>query len=251
MKQAVILAGGRGRRLEPYTTVLPKPLMPVGDMSILEIVIRQLVHSGFADITLAVGYLSELIMAFCGDGSRWRARIRYSLEEKPLGTAGPLALIEGLDEPFLLMNGDVLTTLDYEAVYQYHLEGDALITIATHKRHVQINLGVVELDSDGWLSAYIEKPTFDYRVSMGIYVVDPSVLAAITPGTYLDLPDLVRSTIPQRKVRAYKFDGYWQDIGNPNDYEAVLDDFERMRAMLVPGAPPPADASDSKLPDRL
>jgi NDP-sugar pyrophosphorylase family protein len=234
MKRAVVLAGGVGRRLAPYTTVLPKPLMPLGDMSILEVVIRQLAHCGFKEITLAVGHLSELIMAVCGTGSKWGVDISYSPEERPLGTAGPLALIKGLDEPFLVMNGDILTTLDYAAFYRHHLDTDALITVATAKRQVEISLGVLELDDADRLKAYIEKPEFDYQVSMGVYVMDPEVIRDIAPGDHLDLPDLVRSAIALSKAQAYCFDGYWKDIGSRSDYEVAVTDFERMRLMFLP-----------------
>lgn len=236
MKRAVVLAGGVGSRLAPYTTVLPKPLMPVGDMSILEVVIRQLAHFGFSDITLAVGYLSELIMAVCGDGSRWGVHIRYSLEERPLGTAGPLTLLDPPDSPFLVMNGDVLTTLDFAELYRQHHETGALITVATTEREVQIELGVLELDSQRRVTNYIEKPKFEYQVSMGIYVMDPAVLGHMPPGTRIDLPDLVRATAPLGRVQAYRFHGYWRDIGNRSDYESAIADFDRMRARFLPAA---------------
>jgi NDP-sugar pyrophosphorylase family protein len=234
-KRAVILAGGRGRRLEPYTTVLPKPLMPVGEMSILEVVVRQLVHAGFRDLTMAVGHLPELLMAVCGDGSRWGAQIRYSRETTPLGTAGPLSLITDLDRPFLVMNGDILTDLAYDEVYRNHLESEAWITIATYRRAIQVDLGVVEIDPQGYITGYNEKPTFEYRASMGIYVVDPRALAEITVGQYLDFPDLVKRLIPRGKVRAHLFEGYWKDIGRPDDYKSAIEDFERLKSKLVPG----------------
>jgi NDP-sugar pyrophosphorylase family protein len=128
--QAVILAGGKGRRLRPYTTVLPKPLMPLGDMPIIEVVLRQLAASGFDQVTVAVGYLAELLMAYCGDGSKFGLELRYSREEEPLGTAGPLALIDGLDDTFLVMNGDVLTSLDLRGLVQQHRASGAAATTA-------------------------------------------------------------------------------------------------------------------------
>lgn len=236
VKQAVVLAGGLGRRLAPYTTVLPKPLMPIGDMSILEVVIRQLAYCGFGRITLAVGYLSELVMAVCGDGSRWGVDIRYSLEDESLGTAGPLALLDGFDEPFLVMNGDILTTLDYAALYRHHMEGEALVTIATTRRQVKIDLGVLEFDAANCLTGYVEKPLLNYRVSMGVYVMDPAVRPLI-PRAHVDLPELIRRAVPVGKVQAYPFDGYWKDIGSPADYEAAVADFARMRSTFLPGHP--------------
>ncbi len=232
--QAVILAGGRGRRLRPYTTILPKPLMPLGDMPIIEVVLRQLAAAGFDEAILAVGYLAELMMAYCGDGSKFGLRVRYSKEEEPLGTAGPLALIDSLDDAFLVMNGDVLTTLDFRAMIDQHRSSDATITIATHRRQQQINYGVIESDATNQITAYIEKPVFPYQVSMGIYLLEPAVLRHITPGVYLDLPDLVRRLIDANfPVKAYPFDGYWLDIGRHDDYEQAVEEFEAMRPALL------------------
>ncbi len=232
--KAVILAGGKGRRLRPYTTVLPKPLMPLGDMPIVEVVLRQLAAFGFEEVTLAVGYLAELLMAYCGDGSKFGLRVRYSKEEEPLGTAGPLALIEGLDDTFLVMNGDVLTSLDLAALVRQHRSSGAVATIATHRREQQINYGIIESDESRRITAYVEKPHYHYQVSMGVYVLEPEVLNAMQPGVYLDLPDLVRGLMAAgRPVLAYPFDGYWLDIGRHDDYEQAVEEFEAMRASLL------------------
>ncbi|MCS6844132.1 MAG: sugar phosphate nucleotidyltransferase [Caldilineales bacterium] len=233
--KAVILAGGKGRRLRPYTTVLPKPLMPLGDLPIIEVVLRQLAAYGFDDVVMAVGYLAELLMAVCGDGSRFGVRLRYSREEEPLGTAGPLALIEGLDDTFLVMNGDVLTTLDLAALVAAHRRSGALATIATHQRQQQINYGIVESDGANRITAYIEKPVYHYQVSMGIYALEPAVLRFVPRGQYLDLPDLVRRLLAAgHPVHAYPFDGYWMDIGRPDDYERAVEEFDAMRPLLLP-----------------
>lgn len=233
--KAVILAGGKGRRLRPYTTVLPKPLMPLGDMPIIEVVLRQLAASGFDEVILAVGYLAELMMAYCGDGSKFGLRVRYSKEEEPLGTAGPLALIDGLDDTFLVMNGDVLTSLDLAAMVRQHRAGGAVATIATHQRQHQINYGIIESTAERRVTAYIEKPVHHYQVSMGIYVLEPAVLRAIPSNKYLDLPDLVRRLIDAAlPVEVYPFDGYWLDIGRHDDYEQAVEEFESMRAALLP-----------------
>ncbi len=232
--KAVILAGGKGRRLRPYTTVLPKPLMPLGDMPIIEVVLRQLAACGFDQVTVAVGYLAELMMAYCGDGSKFGLNLSYSREEEPLGTAGPLALIEGLDDTFLVMNGDVLTTLDFRALVQRHCASGAAATIATHQRQQQINYGIIESDEHHQVSAYIEKPTYRYQVSMGIYVLEPAVLDFVPRGQYLDLPDLARQLMTaDRPVMAYPFDGYWLDIGRHDDYEQAVEEFEAMRPELL------------------
>lgn len=233
--KAVILAGGKGRRLRPFTTVLPKPLMPLGEMPIVEVVLRQLAANGFEEVTLAVGYLAELMMAYCGDGSKFGLQVRYSREEQPLGTAGPLALVEGLDDTFLVMNGDVLTTLDLPALVARHRASGAAATIATHRRQQQINYGIIESDDDDRVTAYIEKPVHHYQVSMGVYVLEPAVLTRITPGEYLDLPDLVRQLMAEgQPVMAYPFDGYWLDIGRHDDYEQAVEEFEAMQAQLLP-----------------
>ena len=232
---AIILAGGKGRRLRPYTTVLPKPLMPLGDMPIIEVVLRQLAAHGFDEVTIAVGYLAELLMAYCGDGSKFGLRLSYSREEQPLGTAGPLALVDGLDDTTLVLNGDVLTTLDFSALLQQHRSSGAVATIATHQRQQQINYGIIENDAAGQVTAYIEKPTHHYQVSMGIYALEPAALRRIPRGQYLDLPDLVRQLMAEgERVMAYPFDGYWMDIGRHDDYEQAVEEFEKMLPLLLP-----------------
>lgn len=233
--RAVILAGGKGTRLAPYTTVLPKPLMPIGDMPILEIVLRQLAHHGFNDVTLAVGHLAELLMAYCGSGEKFGIRIGYSREEEPLGTAGPIALVPDLNETFLVMNGDLLSTLDYSAMWKYHKERGAIATLASYRREVKIDLGVIESE-DGWVKDYIEKPTYHYAVSTGIYIFEPEVLHYIERGKKLDLPELVLRLMKQgRKVNVYNFDGYWLDIGRHDDYETAMEEFAAHRADFLPG----------------
>ncbi|GAB4503731.1 MAG: hypothetical protein Fur0043_07230 [Anaerolineales bacterium] len=235
--RAIILAGGKGTRLAPYTTVLPKPLMPIGDMPILEVVLRQLAYHHFEDVTLAVGYLAELLMAYCGDGSKFGLKIRYSREEQPLGTAGPLGLIRDLNETFLVMNGDLLTTLDYQALYHYHRERGAIATLAARQREVKIDLGVIEVDEDYWLKDYIEKPTYRYTVSTGVYIFEPEVLNFIEPDRRLDLPDLVLRLKEQgERINIYPFSGYWLDIGRHDDYAVAVDEFTRHRAEFLPGS---------------
>lgn len=236
--KAVILAGGKGRRLAPYTTVLPKPLMPVGDVPILEIVIRQLKHAGFKEITMAVGHLAELLMAYFGDGSKFGIPIRYSREDHPLGTAGPLSLVQGLDQAFLVMNGDLLTTLDYRAMWKYHKQNASMATLATFQRDVKIDLGVVETDDQHLVQRYVEKPTYHYTVSTGIYVFEPTVLQFIPHSTRMDLPDLVLKLLASDlRVAAYPFDGYWLDIGRRDDYERSIDVFEQRRDEFLPQGP--------------
>jgi NDP-sugar pyrophosphorylase family protein len=233
--KAVVLAGGKGTRLAPYTKILPKPLMPIGDMPILEVILRQMKMADVDHVILTVGHLSELLRTFFQDGSQWGLRIDYSYEEHPLGTAGPISLINRLDETFLVTNGDVLTTLSFADLVRFHKEQKAVATIAVHRRQVKIDLGVIEWDGRPVISGYIEKPTYDYCVSMGVYVFEPRVLDYIPRGEHLDFPDLVKKLIAgSEKVVGYEFSGYWQDLGRPDDYEQAARDFEEMRADFLP-----------------
>lgn len=237
--RAVILAGGVGRRLQPYTTVLPKPLMPIGDVPILEVVVRQLRHAGVIDITMAVGHLAELLMAYFGDGSKLGVRIRYSREAQPLGTAGPLALVERTGQPFLVMNGDLLTTLDYRALWDWHRDRQAIATLTTFQRDVKVDLGVIETDGRGWVCGYIEKPTYHYTISTGIYIFEPAVLDHIPAGQRMDLPDLVLKLLSVgQRVAAYPFAGKWLDIGRLDDYERAVAEFEQHRDEFLPDEDP-------------
>jgi NDP-sugar pyrophosphorylase family protein len=232
--RAVVLAGGRGTRLAPYTTVLPKPLMPVGDMPILEILLRQLERAGIRHITLAVGHLAALLEAYFGDGSRFGVALDYSYEDEPAGTAGPLALVDGLDETFLVMNGDLLTSIDFADLLRTHRARGAAITVGLFEKQVPLDLGVVETGEDGRVTDYIEKPTLTYDVSVGIYAVEPSVLEHIERGERLDLPELVLRLIAAgADVQAYRFSGTWFDIGRPDDYAAASEHFERRRDELL------------------
>jgi len=235
--RAVILAGGKGTRLAPYTTVLPKPLMPIGDMPILEVVLRQLKSAGIGRATMAVGHLAELLQAFFGDGRRVGIPIDYSLEERPLGTVGPLTLIPDLDATFLMMNGDILTDLNFSDLVRHHRATGADATIATYVRTVKIDFGVIEVDGRGMLTDYVEKPTFEYRVSMGIYVFEPSVLGYLRPRERFDFPDLVKLLLRQgRPVASYPFSGYWLDMGRPDDYARAVEEFEARRRDFLPEA---------------
>jgi len=235
MMKAVVLSGGKGTRLAPYTKLLPKPLMPIGDMPILEILLRQMKYSGVDEVILAVGHMKEMLWSFFQDGSQHGLKIRYSFEEQPLGTAGPLTLIDNLDETFLVTNGDVLTNLDFQELIQVHKKSQAAATIAMHARRVEIDLGVLELkEGANDILGYIEKPTYDFRVSMGIYVFEPRVLGYIPSDRYYDFPDLVQKLIENNeRVVGYPFDGYWQDLGSPDDYERAIVDFDANRHLFL------------------
>jgi NDP-mannose synthase len=233
--KAVVLAGGKGTRLAPYTKVLPKPLMPIGDMPILEVILRQMKIAGIHRVILTVGHLSELLRAFFQDGHQWGLQIEYSYEQCPLGTAGPIALIEGLTETFMVTNGDVLTTMPFRDLIDFHQDQHPTATIAVHHRKVKIDLGVVQSDGTPQINGYIEKPTYDFCVSMGIYIFEPRVINYIPRGEYLDFPDLVKKMIAAgEKVVGYQYDGYWQDLGRPDDYETASQDFEKMRNQFLP-----------------
>jgi NDP-sugar pyrophosphorylase family protein len=237
-RRAVILAGGLGTRLRPYTVVLPKPLMPVGDRPVLDIVIRQLRASQFDQVTMATGYLAELIEAFFRDGGEYGIPIDYYREHEPLGTVGALGLIDGLDTDFLVMNGDILTDLDYAQLLSDHERSDAIATIATRTTEVQISLGVLDFadaDDATLLTNYFEKPNIEYESSMGVYCFDPRVRDFIEPGERLDFPDLMLRLVHEgEKVRAWRSNGFWLDIGRPADYEQAQDDFEALRDRLLP-----------------
>ena len=237
--RAIILAGGKGRRLHPYTVTFPKPMVPVGDMPIMEIVVRQLKRAGFDRITLAVGHLAGLLQAYFGDGSRWGVELDYSLEEKPLGTVGPLKLIDDLPETFLVMNGDVLTTLDYRALYRQHAETDADLTIACYRANTKIDLGVIDFDSRMEVVAYREKPVLPYDVSMGVYVFSRRVLDTFSAEDYMDLPTIVNQLIAGKgKVKVYLSNHEWLDIGRPEDYALATERFEELRHEFLPDDEP-------------
>lgn len=235
-RRAVVLAGGKGTRLRPYTVVLPKPLMPIGEHPILEVVVRQLARAGFDRITMAVNHQAELIKAFFGDGAKWGIRIDYSLEDEPLGTMGPLRLIDDLPEHFLVMNGDILTDLDFADFHDSHVRDDRLFTISAHRREHMIDYGVLETDAGGRLTGFHEKPRSAYQVSMGIYMASRRAVAAI-PGTgvygfdHLML-DLIAAG---QDVTVRPFAGYWLDIGRPDDYVQAIDEFESMKERFLHG----------------
>jgi len=232
--KAIILAGGKGTRLAPYTTVFPKSLMPINDHPILEVVIRQLASYGFHDLTIAVGHLAELIEAFFGDGEKFGVKIEYSREEKPLGTAAPLKIINNLPETFLVMNGDVLTTLDYKKLMQHHIENGGMITVAMHKKEINIDLGVMEFDSDKVLTNYTEKPILEYQVSMGIYIFNKDALRYIPEDSYFDFPDLIQELLKNgEKVVCYPSDDYWLDIGRSVDYQKANEVFSKFKDQFL------------------
>lgn len=230
--RAIILAGGKGTRLLPFTVNFPKPLVPLGDTPVLEVLIRRLVQYGITDITLTLGHLAELVKAYFDHRRALREQItlRFVEEDEPTGTAGSVALVPGLTDTFLVMNGDLLTNLDFDALVQFHRQRKAILTIATHTRRVKIDLGVLEYDHEYRVTRYLEKPETTYDVSMGIYVYEPVVLRYIPPGQYLDFPDLVLKLIAAgERVCSFPNDSLWLDIGRPDDYARAQKLFEEER----------------------
>jgi len=227
--QAIILAGGRGTRLRPYTTVLPKPMMPIGEKPILEVIINKLAQSGIKKIVLSVGYLAGIIQAYFGDGRRFGVEIEYFVEAEPLGTVGCLALIQSLEEEFIVMNGDILTDLQFADLIRNHQKSDAKVTICSYRKTVPISLGVLEISGDE-LRDYVEKPVYSFLVSMGIYVINKSVVNHIPPKRYLDFPSFIKNLIALHvPLNVYRFEGEWFDIGREEDYKLVLEKFANDR----------------------
>jgi NDP-sugar pyrophosphorylase family protein len=245
--------------------------MPIDDMPILEVLLRQMKAAGVRDVVLTVGHLSELLRAFFRDGGQWGLNIEYSYEETPLGTAGPIALVKELEDTFLVTNGDVLTTLDLKELLCFHRQQKGIATIASHRRQVHIDLGVIRRDvgclangdvarmnacpyhdqCESWqggceVTGYDEKPTIEYVVSMGIYVFEPQVLKYIPKNHYLDFPDLVLKLVAAgEKVTSFPFNGYWKDLGRPDDYEQAAEDFSRMRTQFLPEEASPGSSDGS------
>jgi len=223
-----ILAGGRGTRLRPLTTVFPKPLVPLEDKPVLEILLRRLAGQKFKNVTLCTGYLAELIMAVCGDGSSYGLSISYVREPDALGTAGPLTLLKAVSDPFFVLNGDLLTTLDFGDMLAHHVRTGAAATIAVTKRSVHVDFGVIEMSGDGQFEKYVEKPTFHFEVSMGAYVLNRSVIDHIAHGTRFDMPELItRVAASGQLVTCYRTDCYWLDIGRMDDYGTAQEQYAK------------------------
>jgi len=235
-KRAVVLAGGLGSRLRPYTILLPKPLMPIGEHTILELIIRQLISFGYDHVTLAVNHQYELIKAYFGDGSRWGIAVDYSLEEKPLGTMGPLKNIRDLPRDFLVMNGDILTDLNYSHLFKKHVNDNCLFSVSSYERENVIDYGVLQVNEKSRLVGFSEKPTSIFEVSMGIYMVNRDVLRYIPEDTYFGFDNLMSTLLSERReINVIKHGGYWLDIGRPDDYEKAIDEYNQNQTQFLAG----------------
>ena len=231
---AVVLAGGLGMRLRPYTMNIPKPLLPLGDQATMEIVLQQLAGQGFERVVITLGHMPQLVEALLGDGRRFGLHIDYVVEDEPLGTAGSLNLVKDLDETFLVMNGDLLTTIDYREVVASQQGARHSATVVLARRDVPIDYGVVYVDEQGYLERYEEKPTLHHFVSTGIYALDRSAVSQVPPGRF-DMPDLITGLrAAGKRVRCHITDEYWQDIGRFDDYQRASADFVQDPERFLP-----------------
>jgi NDP-sugar pyrophosphorylase family protein len=228
--EAVILAGGQGTRLRPYTTTIPKPLVPVGERAILDIVLRQLRRAGVVRVRMAVNHMAELIMAFFGSGEKYGLEIVYDIEDEPLGTVGPLARMSDLPQSFLVMNGDVLTDLDYAALFRSHVASGCALTLSTFRRRLRMEFGILEVSEPARrLVGFREKPLHEFDASMGVYVFDRRTLERIPRNRRYGLDDLVLDMLRENDpIHTFPWDGYWLDLGRPDDYDQANRDIDNV-----------------------
>ncbi|MBN2442797.1 MAG: NTP transferase domain-containing protein [Spirochaetales bacterium] len=233
--QAIILAGGKGTRLYPYTVSIPKPLIPIGDSPIIEIVLKQLAGAGFTDVILALGYMADMLQAYIGDGSRYGLNVTYSIEDKPLGTIAPLKLMKGLRENFLVMNGDLLTDINYKALFEYHIKMNAKATVATYIKKTKLQLGVLENNEEKRIVSFREKPVLEHKVSMGIYIYNQSIIEYIPEDEYFGFDTLMyKMTDNNDRAFSYEFNGRWFDIGMHEDLVKASEEFLNNKNIYLP-----------------
>jgi NDP-sugar pyrophosphorylase family protein len=227
--KAVIQAGGKGARLKPYTLILPKPMMPVGEHPVIELLLRWLRRNGVDEVLITTGHLGHLLRLLCGDGSRWDMRIEYTEETEPLGTVGALALLrEQLTEPFLVLNGDLITDLDLRGFMRFHREHPEWLTVAVTETPVPVNMGVFEFDRDGQVTDFKEKPTLIYFANMGVYCMDPEILELIPNGVPFGFDHLMYRMLDEgRGARVFRHYGQFMDIGRPEDFVKAQELAER------------------------
>lgn len=225
--RAIILAGGKGTRLKPYTATIPKPLVPIGDGTpILEVILRQLSANGFKEVTVALNHMANYIKAFFGDGSNLGIEMNYSQENKPLSTIGPLTLIENLPDNFLVMNGDILCNLNYKAFFEHHVTSKNDVTVSVFRRDSKIDFGVIGFDSTNRINSFTEKPTYNFDVSMGIYCISKKVIQALPENEIYGFDNLMLDGIKNNlKMEAVPFNGFWLDIGRPEDYDYANENY--------------------------
>jgi NDP-mannose synthase len=232
--KAVILAGGMGTRLKPYTTVIPKPLVPVGETAIIEILLNRLKKSGVSEVYICLNHFAEIIRAFLGDGGKFGLKITYSTEDQPLGTVAPIALLKEMPENFLVMNGDLLTDLDFTELFNYHLEHGSLLTVSSYRRSAKIDFGVIDTNPESdKIIGFREKPEYHFEVSMGVYVMNREVLKWVPANRKFGFDDLLLTLLKDKQdINVYRFTGYWLDIGRPDDYEKACEDIEWLKKSL-------------------
>ena len=225
--QAVIIAGGKGRRLLPFTTTIPKPLFPIGEKPVLQLILEQLQKFDISDFMISVGYLGELIEAYFGNGSRFKCRIQYVREMNPLGTAGPISLLPEMSDDFIFMNGDILASVPFPKAIESHKRSSAIMTVCTYRKNVKSSLGIVKVDNNDNVRDYLEKPEETHLVSSGVYIFNPRVKSFVSPNERIDIPELVLRLIHDNQtVRSHLLDGYWFDLGTPEDLEAAIRFYE-------------------------
>ncbi|MSQ81763.1 MAG: nucleotidyltransferase family protein [Myxococcales bacterium] len=240
---AVMLAGGLGSRLAPLTAVIPKPLVPIDNEAIAEILLRQLAHHGVQRVLVSIGYLGHLIQAVLGDGARYGLQVLYQREELPLGTVGPLWLVEPLlPDNFLVLNGDVLSDIDFAALLAAHQATDRTLTVATFPKQVRVDLGVLQTGPDGCVNAFVEKPAYDFEVSMGVYAMNKRVLQYFAPHAAFGFDQLVLAMLAKGDpVGTFNWGhGRWLDIGRPSDYAVAQERFAAERSLYLPWEGPSA-----------
>ncbi|MEA1979909.1 MAG: sugar phosphate nucleotidyltransferase [candidate division Zixibacteria bacterium] len=229
----VILAGGKGKRLLPYTAEIPKPLVKIGDTPIIELLIKSLIKCNITSFTIAVNHQAEQIEEILGDGSQWSVSISYSHEPFELSTVAPLKLISNLPDNFLVVNSDIITDLKFDLLYDYHIQHDSLLTIAVCKREHKVNYGVIECDKNNNIVNFSEKPNFPYQVSMGVYVFSKELLEFVPDNTKFGFDDLMYMLLEKDiKIKTFEHDKFWLDIGRPTDYEKALQQFDIIKKII-------------------